>query len=128
MTWWKQWRGTVLAGVVVLGITSGIAVASVHTMASVQHSNKPAAIGTLKPAAPTTAKAQPTPKTTTGRLQPSPVGRDGYYTVTPWDIDLRAGALSFIAARFGTSVAQLVAWNHIADPNVISVGQRLRVR
>lgn len=33
-----------------------------------------------------------------------------------------------MAAYYGTSVAAITAWNHLADPNRISVGQRLRVR
>ena len=45
-----------------------------------------------------------------------------YYTV-------RAGDnLTAIAQRFGTSVAQLVAWNRISNPNLILVGQKLRVK
>ena len=41
---------------------------------------------------------------------------------------MRAGdTLSAIARRYGTSVAQLVSWNHIADPDRIRVGERLRV-
>ena len=36
--------------------------------------------------------------------------------------------LSQIAAAHGTTVERLVALNHIADPNRIYVGQRLRVR
>lgn len=52
-------------------------------------------------------------------------GGDGgaqYYTVQPGD------NLSTIAANYGTSVDQLVAWNGIANPNLIYPGQRLRVR
>lgn len=45
-----------------------------------------------------------------------------YYTVRPGD------NLTAIAQRFGTSVAQLVAWNHISNPNLILVGQKLRVK
>src|SRR5213082_1886816 len=50
-----------------------------------------------------------------------------YYTVTAFDRGRREGALSYIAARFRTTVERLAAWNHIADPNRIDVGQRLRV-
>lgn len=45
-----------------------------------------------------------------------------HYTVQPGD------NLSSIAARYGTSVDQLVAWNNIANPNLIYPGQNLRVR
>ena len=42
---------------------------------------------------------------------------------------VRAGeTLSSIARRYGTSVARLARGNRIADPNLIFVGQRLRVR
>jgi len=42
---------------------------------------------------------------------------DTYYTVVSGD------NLTSIAKRYGTTVAQLVAWNNIADPNKIYVGQ-----
>ncbi|HET6965334.1 MAG TPA: LysM peptidoglycan-binding domain-containing protein [Acidimicrobiales bacterium] len=45
--------------------------------------------------------------------------RAGRYTVRTGD------TLGAIAARFGTTVASLAAANHIADPNVIEVGQVL---
>ncbi|OLZ08155.1 C40 family peptidase [Sulfobacillus thermosulfidooxidans] len=41
------------------------------------------------------------------------------YTVQPGD------TLGAIAARFHVTVAELVAWNHIANPNLIAVGQVL---
>lgn len=41
---------------------------------------------------------------------------------------VRAGdTLSGIASRYGTTVAKLAALNHIANPNVISVGQVLQI-
>ena len=46
---------------------------------------------------------------------------DTYYTVVSGD------NLTSIAKRYGTTVAQLVAWNNIADPNKIYVGQKLIV-
>lgn len=45
-----------------------------------------------------------------------------YYTV------VRGDNLTKIANRFGTTVKQLVEWNNIADPNLIRVGQVLRVK
>lgn len=45
-----------------------------------------------------------------------------YYTVKPGD------TLSAIAFKYGKSVAQLCIWNHIHNPNLILVGQRLRVK
>jgi LysM repeat protein len=45
-----------------------------------------------------------------------------YYTVKTGD------TLYELARRFGTTVEQLQAWNNIANPNKIQVGQRLIVR
>ena len=45
-----------------------------------------------------------------------------YYTVQ------RGDNLSKIAAKYGTTVSQLVAWNNIKDPNLIYPGQVLRVK
>ncbi|MET8677988.1 LysM peptidoglycan-binding domain-containing protein [Streptomyces sp. NPDC004647] len=44
-----------------------------------------------------------------------------YYTVKSGD------TLTAIAARFGTTVDQLVKWNKIPNPDLIKVGQRLIV-
>lgn len=44
-----------------------------------------------------------------------------YYTVKKGD------TLTKIAKKFKTTVAQLVKWNNIKNPNVIRVGQKLRV-
>lgn len=49
---------------------------------------------------------------------PSPV----YYTVKPGD------TLSGIAARYGTTQAELVNLNNIKNPNLIYAGQRIRVK
>lgn len=45
-----------------------------------------------------------------------------YYTVKSGDV------LSKIALKYGTTVAQLQAWNNIKNPNIIYAGQKLRVR
>ena len=45
-----------------------------------------------------------------------------YYTVK------RGDNLIGIAARYGTTVNQLVAWNNISNPNLIYAGQKIRVR
>lgn len=45
-----------------------------------------------------------------------------YYTVRTGD------TLYALAQRFGTTVEQLQAWNNIANPNKIWIGQRLIVR
>ena len=48
-------------------------------------------------------------------------GEAKYYTVVAGD------CLSVIAERFGTTVAQICAWNNISNPSVIYPGQVLRV-
>ena len=53
-------------------------------------------------------------------LKPEPEKQ--YYTV------VRGDTLSRIARKFGTTVAQLVAWNNIKNPNRIYVGQVFRVK
>jgi hypothetical protein len=82
----------------------------------------PSAPGTItaSTASPTAAPALPVGVEQAGDVT--------YYTVQPFDIGRKEGTLAFIAARFGTTVPQLVAWNGIQDPNVIHPGQRLRVR
>ena len=59
----------------------------------------------------------------TGGVSPAPVGRtknaDGTYTVKSGD------TLSAIANDFGVTVDQLVRWNNISNPNLITVGQIL---
>lgn len=52
--------------------------------------------------------------------EPAPTERR-YYVVQPGD------TLGALAAKYGHSVSTLQGWNGIADPNVIRVGQRLRV-
>ena len=48
--------------------------------------------------------------------------RDRYYTVQSGD------TLSGIAAKYGTSYQKVAQLNGISNPNVIYVGQRLRVK
>ncbi|CAZ87172.1 Lipoprotein NlpD/LppB homolog [Thiomonas arsenitoxydans] len=48
-------------------------------------------------------------------------GQPGYYTVQPGD------TLRRIALQFGTTWQALAQWNNLDDPNVIEVGQVLRV-
>lgn len=54
----------------------------------------------------------------------------GYYsqsTVTYYTVK-KGDTLSAIAQTYGTTVNQLVSWNGIANPNLIVVGQKLRVK
>ena len=64
------------------------------------------------------ATPAPAPKPTPA---PQPASGD-YYTVVKGD------NLTKIAQRYGTTVANLVAWNGIKNPNLIYPGQKLRVR
>lgn len=52
------------------------------------------------------------------------IGNSGaqYYTVKSGDY------LSVIAQKYGTTVSQLQSWNGISNPNLIYVGQKLRVK
>ena len=75
--------------------------------------------------------ASPAPQPSSAASLPVGVERtDGltYYTVQPFDIGRREGTLAYLAARFGTTVIQLVKWNNIKDPDVIHPGERFRVR
>lgn len=90
----------------------------------------PSATAGLPSAAP--SPAAPAPSARPASAAPLPVGVERtngitYYTVQPFDVGRREGTLAYIAARFNTTVAQLVEWNHISDPNLIHPGQRLRV-
>lgn len=78
------------------------------------------AIGSLASAAGASPAATPAPTTAKPTVVEASVPASGSsYTVKAGD------TLSSIAQRHGTSVAALAAANHIADPNVIFVGQVL---
>lgn len=58
-----------------------------------------------------------------------------HYDITPpkyneveYYIVKRGDTLTKIAKKYNTSVGQLVSWNTIKNPNLIKVGQKLRVR
>lgn len=57
-----------------------------------------------------------------GKKKPSPEPTKEYYTVK------RGDTLTRIARTYGTTVSQLVSWNKIKNPNIIYVGQVIRVR
>ncbi|RZT88706.1 LysM repeat protein [Pseudonocardia sediminis] len=72
-----------------------------------------------KKATPKASKKKAAPKATT---QSAPKATGGGYTVVAGD------TLSKIAASNGTSVASLASANGLADPDVLSVGQKLSLR
>lgn len=76
----------------------------------------PTPAATPVPTEPPAATARPsaTPRPTSTRAP-------RYYVVRPGD------TLSAIAARFGTTVAALMALNGLADPSFIRTGQQLRI-
>lgn len=57
-----------------------------------------------------------------GKKSPGPEPSEVYYTV------VRGDNLTKIARMYGTTVAQLVSWNNIKNPNLIFAGQVLRVK
>ena len=57
-----------------------------------------------------------------GMKNPDPKPVEEYYVVK------RGDNLTKISRMYGTTVAQLVSWNNIKNPNLIYVGQVLRVR
>jgi len=59
--------------------------------------------------------------TSTGGMTGSGSAEAVYYTVQPGD------SLRKIAIQFGQSWQNIAAWNNMADPNVLKVGQRLLV-
>ncbi len=85
------------------------------------------------PEAPTPIRqvtvATPTPLPTPTPIPPTPLPAPPLTpTPAPLEYVVQSGdSLSAIAQAFGVSLADLVELNEIADPNVISVGQRLRI-
>ncbi|MGR8919965.1 MAG: peptidoglycan DD-metalloendopeptidase family protein [Gammaproteobacteria bacterium] len=69
--------------------------------------------------APRVAAAGPAPKVT---RRPSPVPASGVHVV------VRGDTLHAIAWRYGLDYRDLVRWNTLSNPDLIRVGQRLRLR
>lgn len=68
-----------------------------------------------RPGAPAPVQAEPQP-------QPPRVARPGYYIVKPGDTLIR------IALDHGQNYRDIAAWSGLENPNLIEVGQELRVR
>ena len=101
----------VLAAVVLAGCASGP-----RTPAPVEDRSPtvriPEAPAAVQPARPAPVAASP---------EAAPVNKPGYYTVRPGDTLVR------IALESGQNWRDIVRWNGIDNPNVIEVGQVLRV-
>ena len=120
-----RWGGFGAAAVAAVLIASAMALTLANVAGSAPSADTIVATPTHSTPGTPSASAAPTAALPVGVEQ---TGGLTYYTVQPFDIGRREGTLAFIASRFGTTLAQLVAWNGIADPNVIHPGQRLRVR
>ena len=74
---------------------------------------------------PTTATTAPTPVAAGDIVKPLPgaenAGKPGYYTVKPGDTLIRIGL------ETGQNFRDIVRWNNLENPNLIEVGQVLRI-
>jgi lipoprotein NlpD len=83
--------------------------------------------GGVRPPVPTTTAATPAPvpAPATPEVKPLPgaenAGKPGYYTVKPGDTLIRIGL------ETGQNWKDIVRWNNLENPNVVEVGQVLRV-
>jgi lipoprotein NlpD len=98
----------------VLGACTSVSLAPVPVE---QKNFQPVSRGNAIP--PATAVAAPAGIATAATS--SLAGQAGYYTVQPGD------TLRRIALQYGTTWQTLAQWNNLSDPNVIEVGQVLRV-
>lgn len=110
---WSRWTLLILAAAVLAGCSARPrAPAPVDERSQGLRSQPPAAVGA--PMRPSTAAAPQT--------QELPqAAKPGYYTVRPGDTLIR------IALDTGQNWRDIVRWNGIENPNVIEVGQVLRV-
>ena len=109
----------IMVSLLVLALASAFAMAMVRvTTGSAILSNEP-------------SKPPPTVQTPKKSLPVgvSESGNKTFYTVQPFDVEKKQGTLTFIAGRFHTSVGNLVRLNpQISDPDLLRVGQRIRVK
>jgi lipoprotein NlpD len=118
-------RRTALVLWCVMGLTAGCAQRGVPAPVEDRHAGKPAAptvVATL-PAAPSAAASSAEP-TSAANKQPPGIensGKPGYYAVKPGDTLIRIGLDN------GQNWRDVARWNGLDNPNVIEVGQVLRV-
>jgi lipoprotein NlpD len=88
-------------------------------------SRAPVTTASGTPAAPGTQPASSAPVGTPDGVKPLPgaenAGKPGFYTVKPGDTMIRVGL------ETGQNWKDLIKWNNLDNPNVIEVGQVLRV-
>jgi lipoprotein NlpD len=104
LTWRAGWRST--AALVLLAVLAGCA----------SRSRAPAPVEDR-----TAARARPAPAPVAEVPKPAETAKPGYYVVRPGDTLVR------IALDAGQNWRDLARWNNIENPNVIEVGQMLRV-
>jgi len=75
----------------------------------------------LTPSSPPPPTPAPVATNTPTGGQPAPAGGETIYVVQ------RGDTLAKIAAKYGVTVKQIVDLNSIANPNLISTGQKLRI-
>ena len=131
----STWAGRlVLGAIVVMASALGACTSTSLSRAPVEERGTPTT-GTTAPA-PSVAVAAPAPpaaassvgsaaSATTPTLKPLPgsenAGKPGYYTVKPGDTMIRIGLDS------GQNWRDVARWNGLENPNIIEVGQVLRV-
>jgi len=118
----RDWKLVAVVAAVAVAVATALSLAAIQVVR----------VSGQGPTMPATVAAAPSPSAQPPKKAAAPgvsqVGDKVYYTVQPFDIGNREGALTFIAQRFHTTVGQIVRWNNIKDPDHISVYQRLRVR
>jgi lysozyme len=105
-------------GRVLLGLTRRREAEAALFSKAVPVAHKPAPVKPAhKPEPKPAHKPEPKPA-----HKPAPVPKPGYHVVKPGD------AVGKLAAKYGSTLAQIKAWNHLNDKYVIRVGQKLRVK
>jgi lipoprotein NlpD len=123
LTQGKQVRGDGLMPALLLSIVLA-SCASPKGLAPVEDRNvgTRAAISASAPAsAPSVGPAASAPEATKLPLGAENAGKPGYYTIKPGDTMIRIGL------ETGQNWKDLVKWNNLDNPNIIEVGQVLRV-
>jgi lipoprotein NlpD len=116
---WSRWTFGLLAAVVMAGCASPDKYRAPVEDRSVLRAGGVAAAATPAASAPAVVAVTPEP----GKVLPGAenVGKAGFYTVKPGDTLIRIGL------ETGQNWKDILKWNNLDNPNVIEVGQALRV-